>query len=406
VSELPTGTITFLFTDIAGSTKLWEEHPTAMKAALARHDACLRAAIETHRGHIFKTIGDEFCAAFAQATDALRAALAAQQSLHASQPSAAPTAAEREVFLKVKMALHTGAAELREGDYHGSSLNRTARLLAAARGGQVLLSRATQELVQDDLPPAASLKYLGPYHLRDLQRLVQVFQLVHPDLPFEFPPFRAAPVIPAELSREELLDLLFNLHRRLEAQKQHCAFLSVDVVHHSEMNRAGTPLTTEYSFGQYQRWVNEVVQRWGGQTTNTAGDGVMCLFPSDTQALRAARQLQEELSRFDAEHNRLPQPFRIRCGVSAGEVAVGGGEAIGQLQSVVIDRAAALQKRAEPGGILVSGEVAATALIELGPVTPLDEPIGGEPAFAFQCLERMSQVSETSQTIRERQRRE
>ena len=167
------------------------------------------------------------------------------------------------------------------------------------------------------------------------------------------------------------------------ARKEHRAFLSVDVVHHSEMNRAGTPLTTEYSFGQYQRWVNEVVQRWGGQTTNSAGDGVMCLFPSDTQALRAARQLQEELSRFDAEHNRLPQAFRIRCGVSAGEVAVGGGEAIGQLQSAVIDRAAALQKRAEPGGILVGGEVAATALLELGPVTPLDDPIGGEPAFEW-----------------------
>ena len=95
------------------------------------------------------------------------------------------------------------------------------------------------------------------------------------------------------------------------------------------------------------------------------------------------RQLQEEIARFNAEHNRLPVPFRIRCGVSAGEVAVGGGEAIGQLQSAIIDRAAALQKRAEPGGILVSGEVAATALIELGTVTPLDEPIGGEPAFEW-----------------------
>src|SRR5438445_7646520 len=93
VSELPTGTITFLYTDIRGSTKLWEEHPTAMKAALARHDACLRAAIETHRGHIFKPMGAGFCAAFAQASDALLAALAAQQSLHAFQTSAAPAAA-------------------------------------------------------------------------------------------------------------------------------------------------------------------------------------------------------------------------------------------------------------------------------------------------------------------------
>lgn len=383
MSELPTGTITFLFTDIAGSTKLWEEHPTAMKAAMARHDACLRAAIEIHRGHIFKTMGDGFLAAFAQASDALRAALAAQQSLHALQLSAAPTAAERQVFLKVRMALHTGAAECSEGDYHGPILHRITRLLKAARGGQVLLSRTTQELVQDDLPPAASLKDLGPYHLWDLRRPERVCQLVHPDLPFEFPPFRAAPVIPAELSREELLDLLFELYRRLEAQKEHCAFLSVDVVHNSEMKRAGTPLATEYSFGQFQRWVVEVVQRWGGEIQSAAGDGMMGLFPSAAEALRAARQLQEGIARFNAEHNRLPHPFRIRCGVSAGEVAVGGGEAIGQLHSAIIDRAAALQKRAEPAGILVSGEVAAAALIELGPMAPHGEPIGGEPAFEW-----------------------
>ena len=233
------------------------------------------------------------------------------------------------------------------------------------------------------MPSAASLKDLGLYHLRDLKRPEQVCQLVHPDLPFEFPPFRAVPVIPAELSREELLDLLFELYRRLEAQKQHCAFLSVDVVHNSAMKRDGTPLTVEYSFGQFQRWVSEVAQRWGGKIQSAAGDGMTGLFPSDAEALQAARQLQEEILRFNAEHNRLPQPFRIRCGVSAGEVAVGGGEAIGQLQSAIIDRAAALQKRAGPGGIVVSGEVAATALLELGPLAPLDEPVGGEPAFEW-----------------------
>ncbi len=383
MAEPPTGTVTFLATDIEGSTKLWEEHPAAMGAALARHDACLRAAVETHRGFVFKTMGDGCFAAFAQAADAVHAALAAQQSLHAPQRAAAPTPADRELFLKVRMALHTGAAEFREGDYHGPTLNRITRLLHAARGGQVLLSRTTQELVQDDLPPGASLRELGPYVLRDLQRPMPVCQLVHPDLPFDFPPFRLAPVIPAELSREELLDLLFELHRRLEAQRQQCAFLSVDVVHNSEMKRAGTPLTVEYSFGQFQRWVIDVVQRWEGEIQSAAGDGMMGLFPSDAKALRAARQLQEEVDRFNADHNRLPLPFRIRCGVSAGEVAVGAGEAIGHLQSVIIDRAAALQKRAEPGSILLSGEVAATALIELGPMSPLDEPIGGEPAFEW-----------------------
>jgi class 3 adenylate cyclase len=381
VGELPSGTVTFLFTDVVGSTQLWDQQPDAMRLTLARHDACLRSAIEARGGRVFKTIGDAFCAVFSQAAYALNAALAAQLSLHALPASDGDECGE--LVLRVRMALHTGAAEVHGDDYFGPSLNRTARLLAVAHGGQVLLSRATQELVQDDLPFGVSLKALGPHRLRDLNRPEEVFQLVHPDLPSDFPPLQAAPVIPSELSREELLHLLFELHRRLEAQKQHCAFLSVDVVHNSEMKRAGTPLTVEYSFGQFQRWVTEVVQRWGGEIQSAAGDGMMGLFPSDAEALRAARQLQEELARFNAERNRLPLPFRIRCGVSAGEVAVEAGEAIGHLQSAIIDRAAALQKRAEPGGILVSGEVAATALIELGPVTPLEEPIGGEPAFAW-----------------------
>jgi class 3 adenylate cyclase len=383
MAQLPTGTVTFLFTDIQGSTQLWEQHPEAMPLALARHDACIRAAIETHRGYVFKTVGDSFSAVFAQATDALRAALAAQQSLRAPRP---PTvAAPAELFLRVRIALHTGTAEARDDDYFGPALHRVSRLLAVAHGGQVLLSRATRELVQDDLPSGVSLKDLGPHRLRDLQRPEQVCQLVHPDLPSDFPSLGAAPVIPAELSREELLGLLFELHRRLEAQKQHRAFLSVDVVDSSGMKRAGVPITVEYSFGQFQRWVSEVVQRCGGETQSAAGDGIMCLFPSDAEALRAARQLQAEIARLNAEHNRLPLPFRIRCGVSAGEVAGDAAEPIGHLQSVIIDRAAALQKRAEPGGILVSGEVAATALIELGPLAPLGEPIGGELAFEWKA---------------------
>jgi class 3 adenylate cyclase len=150
-TSLPTGTVTFLFTDIEGSTQLWEQHPDAMRLALARHDASLTAAIQSNHGHVFKTVGDAFCAAFAMAPDAIDAALAAQRHLHALQPSAVPSAAG--LALKVRIALHTGAAKVRGGDYFGPALNRVARLLAIAHGGQVLLSGATQELVQDDLPP-------------------------------------------------------------------------------------------------------------------------------------------------------------------------------------------------------------------------------------------------------------
>jgi class 3 adenylate cyclase len=375
---LPAGTVTFLFTDIEASTRLWDQHPEAMRVALARHDAILRRAIENHGGHVFKTVGDAFCTAFATGQDALYAVLAAQISLRAE--------AWGEVgALPVRMALHTGAAEERGGDYFGPPLNRVARLLALAHGGQVLLSRATQSLVQDELPDSVSLKDLGLHRLKDLQRLENVFQLSHSDLPSDFPPLQQAPAIPGDLPREELLKLLLQLQRQLEVQNQHHAFLSVDVVGSSEMKRSASEFAVELSFGQYRRWVEEVVRANDGEMQSTAGDGMMGIFPTDTGAVRAARQLQDRLQHFNAEQNRLPMPFRIRCGVSAGEVAIQEGIPLGHLQSVVIDRAAVLQKRAEPGDILVSGEAGAAALLELGGVSPLSEPIAGEPAFSWRA---------------------
>ena len=136
---LPTETYTFLFTDIQGSTRLWEQHPDAMRAVLARHDALLRASIEAHGGHVFKTAGDSFHAAFADAEAALSAALAAQTALHA-EPWLLPPGET----LRVRAALHVGAAEERGGDYFGVPLSRTARLLSAAHGGQTLVRLTDQ----------------------------------------------------------------------------------------------------------------------------------------------------------------------------------------------------------------------------------------------------------------------
>src|SRR5689334_23316379 len=172
MSALPTGTITFLFTDIEGSTKLWEEQPDTMRLALARHDALLRAAIETNGGTVFKTMGDAFCAAFTTAPQAIEAALSAQQSLHQVKAGVGS-----DLMLKVRMALHTGATEQREGDYFGQPLNRVARLLSAGHGGQVLLSDVAHDLCRDSLPPASSLKSLGEHRLRDLARPEIIFQL-------------------------------------------------------------------------------------------------------------------------------------------------------------------------------------------------------------------------------------
>jgi class 3 adenylate cyclase/DNA-binding XRE family transcriptional regulator len=175
---LPSGTVTFLFTDIEGSTQLWEQHPQKMPAALARHDAILRQVITARGGAVFKTVGDAFHAAFARAPDALAAALDTQSAIYNLRSA---------VELRVRVALHTGAAEERDGDYFGQPLNRVARLLAAGHGGQILLSLATSELVRDQLPPDVELRDLGIHRLKDLSRPEQIFQLVALDLPATFP---------------------------------------------------------------------------------------------------------------------------------------------------------------------------------------------------------------------------
>jgi predicted ATPase/class 3 adenylate cyclase len=192
VPERPTGTVTFLFTDIAGSTKLWEQHPEAMKVAVSRHDAILRAVVEAHLGFVVKTTGDGLLAAFGTAHAALAAAVQAQRSLLAETWSEIGS-------LRVRMGLHTGPAEEREGDYFGPVVNRAARLMAAGHGGQILLSQATLELVRDQVVPGISLRDLGEQRLRDLVRLEHVYQPIGSGLPADFPPLKTLTVPPTNL---------------------------------------------------------------------------------------------------------------------------------------------------------------------------------------------------------------
>ncbi|MBS0327248.1 MAG: hypothetical protein JSS46_11985 [Proteobacteria bacterium] len=199
--EVPRGTVTLLFTDVEGSTRLWETHPEAMRAALARHDALLRQCIGGHDGHVFKTVGDAFCAAFHTAPDALAAALEAQRAL---QREPWPEGAR----LRARMALHSGAAEHRDGDYFGAPLNRVARLLATGHGGQTLLSEAAHDLCRDQLPPLASTRSLGVHGLKDLGRPEAVFQLCHPELPDDFASLRSE-VTPAETETPSIAVLPF-----------------------------------------------------------------------------------------------------------------------------------------------------------------------------------------------------
>ena len=215
--EAPTGTVTFLFTDIVGSTRLWEKFPAQMGAALARHDALIRAAVETHGGHVFKTVGDATHAAFQAPRDSLEAAIDAQQALASEDWNDIGS-------LVVRMGIHVGTAELRDGDYFGGTLNRASRIESAAHGGQILLSRIAVELLEDEPLDAISFKSLGSHRLRNLDRPEHLYQAVVPNLPESFPPPRSMEALPNNLpvqttsfvGREKQLDdvkrLLKNTH--------------------------------------------------------------------------------------------------------------------------------------------------------------------------------------------------
>ena len=181
MGELPSGTVTFLFTDIEGSTRLWQEQPEAMRPALARHDQILRAAIEAHDGHYVKTTGDGAHAVFATASAGIDAAVAAQIAIGTEEwPLPAP--------LRVRMGLHSGPAELRDGDYYGTTVNRAARIMSVAHGGQVVLSLTAQELARDG---GRDVLDLGEHQLKDLGQPERIFQVVDPALEAEFPPLRS-----------------------------------------------------------------------------------------------------------------------------------------------------------------------------------------------------------------------
>ena len=192
---LPSGTVTFLFTDIERSTRLWEQHPQHMPAVLACTNAILIEAIAAHAGVVFKNTGDGLLAAFAHAPDALSTARAAQRALQTNDWHALGLPSGQHLL--VRMALHTGVVEEHTGDYIGPVLNRAARLLVAGHGGQVVLSRATWELVADQLPADVALRDLGVHRLKDLSRPEHIYQAEAPNLPSDFPLLRPSTPAPA-----------------------------------------------------------------------------------------------------------------------------------------------------------------------------------------------------------------
>jgi class 3 adenylate cyclase/tetratricopeptide (TPR) repeat protein len=218
----PTGTVTFLFTDIEASTERWDRDRAAMQWAVRSHDQLVRAAIEAGGGVVFKTIGDAFCAAFSMPESAASSAIDAQRALASEDFSAIGG-------LAVRMAINTGTADERDGDYFGPTVNRVARLLSLAHGGQVLLSGIAADLVRENPPPGAALVDLGTHALRGLERHERVYQLVAPGLQPAFPPLRVhniahQPWIVPDALRTHYFtgrdDLLTELREQLTAKRR------------------------------------------------------------------------------------------------------------------------------------------------------------------------------------------
>jgi predicted ATPase/class 3 adenylate cyclase len=192
--SLPDGVVTFLFTDVEGSTRLWEEASEVMMRALAQHDEVIDAAVEAHNGVSVKPRGegDSRFVVFPAAIDALNAAAAIQTDL-----TQVNWVTSRSI--RVRMALHTGHAELQLGDYYGPAVNRAARLRSIAHGGQTIMSEATWQLVQDHLPEGVTVVDMGRHGLKDLSRPEHVYQLNVRDLPTDFPPLKSLDAVPNNL---------------------------------------------------------------------------------------------------------------------------------------------------------------------------------------------------------------
>ncbi len=197
MDTLPSGTVTFLFTDIEGSTQLWEKYPEAMKSALAKHDSILKEAIESNHGHIIKTTGDGVHAVFSTAMDGIHAAIAAQKNLFSNSSHSTSN-----MEIKVRMGLHTGEAELRDGDYFGQTLNRAARIMSAGHGGQILVSEIVAQVATEHLSADVSFLDLGEHFLKGVAQAEKIHQIVAPDMPRDFPPLDSTPTVTNNLPQQ------------------------------------------------------------------------------------------------------------------------------------------------------------------------------------------------------------
>lgn len=335
MAGLPSGTgrstVTFLFTDVDGSTKLVKRLGEGYSSVLDTHRVLLRGVFAEHGGYEVDTQGDSFFVAFGRVRDAVLAAAESQRRItEYTWPDEAP--------LSVRIGLHTGEPYVDERGYTGVVVHRAARLCSMAHGGQVLLSRATAGIVDDEDIPTLSLRDLGEHELKDFDRPERLFQLVVEGLRSEFPPLNS---IDRQTSLTGTVTIVMSEGRRM-----------------MRLAREVPPEHFGALLSEYQRLLRRVFEETGGRDVETVFDTVMGAFPTAKQAVLAATAAQRAVATHEWPHGLRPS---ISVGLHSGEAGVGW---VGP----AVNRCMELCDAAEGGQIVLSGTTA--SLLE-------DEDLGG-----------------------------
>jgi class 3 adenylate cyclase len=337
VRELPTGTVTFLFTDIARSTQLLRELREEYRQVLADQRRLVRAAFADHGGREVDNQGDAFFFAFPRAKDAVRGAIAAQRSLLDQEwPDG------KEVLLR--MALHTGEPELAEEGYFGLGVNRAARICAAGHGGQVLLSRSTAGVFEEDETPGVALLDLGQHRLKDLERPERIYQLVADGLLEDFPPLNT--LEHAEKERE-----LDEAARASELPSGTLTFLCTDMAGFTALVRELSPTDAGRLLDDHDRVLRDAVETAGGRFLDTAGDTVLACFRSAKDAVTAAAAAQLQVAELEWPRGVT---VSIAIGLHTGEAVPVSRRYVG----VAVNRVFSTCQAAHGGQVLLSESTA------------------------------------------------
>jgi class 3 adenylate cyclase len=353
--DLPTGTVTLLFSDVDGSTELVKRLGERYGAVLAEHRALVRAAVEEHGGAEVDTQGDSFFVAFRRVPDAVAAALAAQRALAGHDwPD--------DVAVTVRMGLHTGEPHRAEHGYTGVAVHRAARICTIAHGGQVLLSRATAGVLDDEDLPGISLHDLGEHRLKGIERRERIYQLVADGLTSDFPPLRT-----------------------VDRQSTLTGTATIVMAEGRRMMRVQHELTaTEFGslLGEYQGLLRRVFEERGGREVEVIADTVVAAFPTAKDAALAAVAAQRAVTGHSWPHG---VKAAISVGLHSGRVGVGW---IGPAAS----RCSDLCDTAEAGQIFLSPATAALLDDEdLGELSVRDlgeqqTRRGGQTVHAFELV--------------------